>query len=444
MLFLNEIKRSEFFNTLAKNTVRKKEHKHYLDVLNSLRELSNKDINEISSKQEDKLFKFLRYAFENSKYFRGYSVPEKIDDFKAIPFMDKKIISKNEKDILIMGSSSIVKRNTGGSTGEPFSFYSDLSSGYADLAHHAYLYELMGYSEGDVIIGCGGIYLEEKVRKNGEFWVRNNRTSLWGQYVFSTLYLNKSTIETYLKKILSIKPKIMRGYPSFYYELARYIIDNKIVIDFEIKGLNLTSEKCSAEQKYIIEKAFHSKIYFEYGHTEISVFAYTTPESDNYKSSSIYGYVEVLDESGNDTKIGEVGELVVTGFLNIAMPFIRYRTGDLVRLSSRNGGIVTFSEIFGRSQDYVLDKYGSKQYLTGLIFGQHFKAFSVINKWQIIQEKTGEIKFVIDRGTNYSKEDEKEILDKITRIADINIEFDYINEVIKTKAGKQPFLIKRS
>jgi phenylacetate-coenzyme A ligase PaaK-like adenylate-forming protein len=39
-------------------------------------------------------------------------------------------------------------------------------------------------------------------------------------------------------------------------------------------------------------------------------------------------YVETLKQSGDRTKQGEVGELVITNFSNLAMPLLRYRTGD--------------------------------------------------------------------------------------------------------------------
>ena len=40
------------------------------------------------------------------------------------------------------------------------------------------------------------------------------------------------------------------------------------------------------------------------------------------------GILEILREDGSPCSAGEVGEIVVTGLLNDAMPLIRYRVGD--------------------------------------------------------------------------------------------------------------------
>ena len=42
-----------------------------------------------------------------------------------------------------------------------------------------------------------------------------------------------------------------------------------------------------------------------------------------------FGITEVLDSEGKHVKKGGMGEILVTGFWNFAMPFVGYRTGDL-------------------------------------------------------------------------------------------------------------------
>lgn len=76
-----------------------------------------------------------------------------------------------------------------------------------------------------------------------------------------------------------------------------------------------------------IERVFRCPVYLQYGHSEVSVFAYTAAGSREYRCSPLYGLTEVLQEDGTPVREGETGEVVVTGFWNTAMPFIRYRTG---------------------------------------------------------------------------------------------------------------------
>jgi phenylacetate-CoA ligase len=335
-----------------------------------------------------------------------------------------------------------MKRNTGGSTGEPLEFFSDLGASYKDNAHHWYLYHKMGYQSGDIIVSCGGIHIAKEKRKNNIYWIKRSKDYIWGEYAFSALYINEDNIQYYIEKLLELKPAILRGLPSFFDKLAQYMIKNSIVMDFQIKGVNLTGEMCSDTQRVNIEKAFSSQVYFEYGHTEICLYCYTDSNEYIYKSSPIYGYIEVLGEDGRDVNIGEIGKIVVTGFNNKGMPFIRYDTGDMGKICYRNGGIVHFSKIYGRKQDYIIAKNNEKVLLTSLIFGQHLKAFKNISQWQMVQKEVGKVKVYIVKGKDYTEVDEQELIVKLTEITGIELEFVYVSNIALTNRGKQLFFIQ--
>ncbi len=414
--------------------------------LKSFQDISEKNL---SKKQNEKLIETLLYVYKNTTYYKdifdknGVN-PIKINDFKKIPFLTKEKIRENITSLISREYqiSDLGKKNTGGSTGEPLEFYSTTKAGLIDYGHHWYLYSLMGYKKEDIIVGCGGLKIHEDLRKKNVYWVKKNKGNVFGDYMFSVLYLTKENVGDYVKKLIQIRPAILRGYPSFYDSLAQYILNNDIKLDFKIKGINLTAEMCSLNQRTNIEKAFNAMVYFEYGHSEVSLYCYTSDNTYIYRSSPIYGFIEVLNDDGSETKIGDVGNIVTTGLINKGMPLIRYRTGDLGELKYKNGGIVHFSKIYGRSQDYILSKNNEKVYLTALIFGQHLKAFSNIVKWQIIQNEIGKITISVLKGRNYSKEDETDIINKITNVTEVEISFDYVNDIPRTKRGKHLFLVQ--
>ncbi len=419
-------------------------------TFNELLLLPSIDIDEQVIIQETRLTKLLQYAYVNCPYYNELFFQNNLSvaslrDFKRIPFLDKMIIKQNAGKILSTKAKTTERRksNTGGSTGEPLEFYTDMNSIAVDNAHHKYLYHLMGWKPGDLIVDSGGIRLSYKLRMKNTFWIKYPDHSIWGDWGFSALYLNKGNINFYVDKILELKPAIFRGYPSFFQELSIYILQNKINLEFIIKGINLTAEYCSEEQRIIIERAFHSKVFLEYGQGEKTLFCYSDSKSYDLKSSPIYGYLEVLNENGEDSNLGDEGEVVVSGLINFSMPFIRYKTGDRAILKSRAGGIVTFKKILGRTQDFILDKHSNKIYLTAIIFGQHYQAFKEIKQWQIIQEKAGYIEFNIVREDNFSDEDEKEIIQKIKNAADVEIKISYVENIEPTKSGKKLFLIQK-
>lgn len=428
-------------------------HRKYINnekvVFQELLKVEQLEDKEIYDLQVKKLLNFLKYAYQNTEYYKKVFDDNKIDislaqSLKKIPILTKNIIRENFDELFSkeFKRESLGKRNTGGSTGEPLEFYSDHLSGTVDNAHHWYLYSLMGYKKGDIIIGSGGTAIPQKVRDNNIYWLKESKDSVWGQYDFSVLYLTDNNIDLYVEKLLEIKPAILRGYPSFFDKLATYIIENDIKIDFKVKGINLTAEMCSLSQRINIEKAFSSMVYFEYGHTEICLYCYTKDDTYIYESSPIYGYIEVIKDDGSDADIGEIGNIIVTGFNNHGMPFIRYDTGDMGELLYKNGGTVKFKKILGRNQDYIISKDNQKVFLTALIFGQHLKAFKNMNQWQLLQNQIGKVEIKIIKGNLYTKQDELEILNNFQSVADIELIFKYVETIPLTKRGKHLFLIQ--
>ncbi|MDD9196707.1 hypothetical protein PVK62_12825 [Aliivibrio sp. S3MY1] len=433
-----------FYSFFANKAIRKR----VSDIVTKLEKIELYSEVRRAELQRSELFSLLEYATEYTEYYKNIFDEKNIqlnsiDSFKKIPILTKSIIRANEKALLSrqFNLNHLSKRNTGGSTGKPLEFYVDKLSGANDNAHHWYLYSKMGYKKGDMIVSCGGFNLPEKQLGKNLFWLKNYKDCVWGEYAFSALYMTSENIHLYVDKLVLLRPSILRGYPSFWDSIATYILAHNIQMPFKVKGINLTAEMCSVSQRKNIEKAFNTLVYFEYGHTEMCLYCYTLDSSYIYQSSPIYGYIEIVDEHGYDVDVGEIGKVVVTGFNNIGMPFIRYDTGDLVELSYRNGGIVKFKKIIGRNQDFIVSKSGQKVFLTGLIFGQHLKAFSRIKHWQLIQNEIGIVNILIVKESTYDKMDEDEILKNFNKVTDVDLFFSYVDDIPLTKRGKHLFLI---
>ena len=443
------VKKIDFVYSLYLNVFKKQYIQKEKEVFFELKKVEQLNSSYKYKLQQEKLLNLLAYAYGNCPYYKKLFDKEKINIntitcIGKIPFLTKDIIRKNSDAMLskFIKKRDLIKRNTGGSTGKPLEFYSDKMAGVVDNAHHRYLYAIMEYKNGDIIADCGGIFIPKKLRDKNIYWVKYPKNTVWGHIGYSALYLTDPTIKYYIKNFLEVRPAILRGYPSFWNKLAEYILFKNIKLNFKVKGVNLTAEMCSDEQRKNIEKAFSTMVYFEYGHSEISVFCYTDDISYTYKSSPVYGYVEVIKDNGEPALVNEEGEIVSTSFCNRGMPFIRYKTGDRGVVSYRNGGVVHFKKIQGRTQDYIICKGNQKIFLTALIFGQHFKAFRKISKWQLIQNEIGKVTIKIVKLEGYLQEDENEINEKIQDVANIELNFDYVNEISLTQRGKHLFLIQ--
>lgn len=420
-------------------------------VKDMLEDLENYSESFIQNYQKNKLINLLKYSYFHTEYYRDLFLKHGIlidgmENFKNIPFLDKDTIRKNKQKIISDETSmkNFYKMNTGGSTGEPLEFIVSSLAGLVDKVHQEYQYNLMGVGRGDLIIAFDGSTVPEKLRKKNVYWIkRQHKNSMpYGSVSFSSLYLTDYNINYYIDHLFKLKPAILRGYPSFISELAEYILENHIEVNFNIKGIQLTSEMVYEFQVTNICKAFKTKVYMQYGHSEVSIFAYTLDDSMKYYCSPFYGYTEVINESSDHVKEGEIGEIVVTGFNNYMMPFIRYRTGDLAVYGGQKNGLVCLERIEGRTQDFVYGLRGKKTALTALIFGQHYSSFKNIKKWQLVQNKLGLLDIKIIPNSSFNEMDKLEIVSKFRNIANIEVEFDYVSEIETTNRGKQKFLIQ--
>lgn len=398
-----------------------------------------------------KLSEILQYAGEHCLYYRdvfqqvGFN-PRSLDGFDRLPLLDKAII-RGHRNVLIsnqIDSMDFYAMNTGGSTGEPLDFVVSRIAGMVDTVHQLFLYRLtMQYQPGDMIVAFDGSSVPDEAIGAHKYWVeRIGQDIPFGRLSYSSLYLRAETIPYYVRHILDSKPSILRGYPSFINDIAEYILENRISIPFHIKGVQLTAENAHDLQIENISKAFNTSVFFQYGHSEVCVFGYTADNTYEYLCSPFYGFTEVLDRNGKQVTIGGVGEVVVTGFYNFAMPFIRYRTGDLAIFNGDTDGIVRLGKIVGRTQDYILTENGEKVALTALIFGQHYHAFRNIQKWQLQQDIPGKVQVRIIKEDGFSPKDEMEIRSKFKGIAGVDTEFEYVNLIPLSPRGKFRFLVQ--
>lgn len=130
------------------------------------------------------------------------------------------------------------------------------------------------------------------------------------------------------------------------------------------------------------------------------------------------------------------------------MPFIRYKTDDIGIISTEKcacgRNYPLFKTIEGRLQEYILTKNRNLVSLTALIFSQHFESFSLIKEMQIVQKELGKIVIKIIPETGYSPENEEEILSKLKNVVadDLEVSFEYVDQIARTKSGKHKFLIQ--
>lgn len=370
----------------------------------------------------------------HTKFYSNFST-EYNNPVSDINFIDIKLISLLTKDILkeiliderSNSEFSLIKYNTGGTTGNPLSFYVDKKYYAREWAHMHYMWKKIGYHPSNTKITIRGKNIDTLYKYNfnqNEFLI-NSYTS-FGEGEYCKL----------LKVFRRYNTQFIHGYPSAIYNFLKNIEqDAPLLLDFlkkNIKGIMFGSEYPSPHYRDYIENVLTDNTISWYGHTEGVILAGELYNKYEYVPFLSYGYAEAV-------KIDGFYHLVGTSFDNLAAPFIRYDTEDLIEpFFSETGILEKFKIKEGRIGEFIKDKNGNNISLTAFIFGRHHKLFDYINFIQVKQVNDGEA--IIYYSANKDLIDPYLLFDS-TQV-NLVISFEQIQEPFKTPLGKIPLLIK--
>lgn len=403
--------------------------------------------------QLNELKKLIKHAYETVPYYKKlfdknnirYEQINSFEDLKKIPYLTKDIIKENLEELISnkYNKNDIKYVTTGGSTGVPMGFYIDDRSDFLrEWSFIANIWNRVGYNpkKNNRMVILRGNFIE-----NGFYEYKDNKL------ILSSFKIEKH-IEKYIELIRDYNPDFIQAYPSSIIILARYINLKKINLKLNnLKAIICSSENIYSQQRNEIEDAFNTRVFSFYGHTEHSCIAGECEQNTFYHLNSEYGYTELLDEQGKEIiEDGNLGELVVTGFGNYVMPFIRYKTGDMAILSKekcdcgRNYKMI--KKIQGRKQDYFINKNGEKIIFTWA----DYPLWSIKDKiwaYQYVQNEPGKVFLYIHFKEEVKPFEFKNIFDEVEKIFnkyydDFEIEIRLNNEIKRTSRGKFKYLIQ--
>ena len=161
-----------------------------------------------------------------------------------------------------------------------------------------------------------------------------------------------------------------------------------------------------------------------YSSSEVGTIAIQCPDSGLFHVMSENLIVEILDESGNECKPGEVGRVVITDLQNYAYPIIRYDIGDYAEVGEPctcGRHLPTLKRILGRERGLLIRSDGSRFWPTA---GQR-KIDKIVNmrQWQMIQHSLTDIEYRMVTDEPLTEEQQAQLTELV------NKHLGFINEV---------------
>ncbi len=344
-----------------------------------------------------------------------------LEDLKELPLLNKDMIKENYPDFISEKADfdELTYMTTGGSTGAPLKILMNKETRSKSHAATRYYLKKAGITPGlEKGIRLHGNHISTEFTEQGQFWIEEgNRLTM------SVSNITSDNCHGYMQAIRDFKPNYIHAYASALSLLCQYAEKNNEAFPSSIKNIFCDSETVYSWQKKLIFRSTNALFYNIYGHTESAGMAITFPNSEQLEALPI-GIMEILDTNNENLKYPtEEGQIVVTGFNNKIMPFIRYQTSDVAEIGTASKTSKRFfepvlSNIKGRVQDYVVGLDNSIVPAAPLLFDYNFD-WTGIDLFQVYQSEKGKLEFKIVKSRLFDSSEsilKKRIIESFSQI----------------------------
>jgi len=408
----------------------------YFNYLSELRKRDYSDYSKMKLLQDYHVNEIVRHANEYSGFYKEFykdidmSSIKTVKDLVKLPILEKELARNNLGDIYTIPFEKGIKTNTSGTTGTTMIVLYTVKDMQRRMAYLDFFKEKHGFIHMKMKrASFNASKIVPSRQKKPVFWRDNLAIK---QRIYSGFYCQGGNIKYYIENLNRYKPDSLDGYPSSLYQLARYVINNNIKLDFKPIAIFPTAETLLPHYKSSIEKAFNCPVLDQYASTEGAPFI-TSCKHGNLHYCMDTGVIEIDNN----------GDMLVTCFETHGTPLIRYRIGDRITFANPektcpcDSSMPIVEKIDGRGHDYLISKTKGKfPALYMSLVSEEFQ--SSIKAMQFIQDNIDEIKVLLEVDGNYNETMNKIIIDKLHYSLgdDMAINILVVDKIPKEESGK--------
>jgi phenylacetate-CoA ligase len=410
---------------------------------------------EIAKLQLDKLRALLRHANANCRFYAQRFSDARFDveafnsfkDLERIPPLTKQEIQDHHEDMIAanLPKADMLKNQTGGSTGQPITFFQSWDYREWALADLWRNYTMCGFQPGMRRAFLWGSDYDSKAHKS---WMRRLLQDRLRENVFwiDTFDIDERRLLQAAQRLERFRPHVIVGYVSSLCLFAD-VVKFHGISGIRPIAIQSSAEVLSAVQRELLEKTFHTKVFDRYGCREVGNIAHECDHHSGLHLLAECNYTEFLVD-GHPVKPGEVGLVTVTNLFNRAMPLIRYQLDDLAipsQVSCTCGrGLPLMHSVEGRRTDVILSPSG--KLLHGEFFTHLFYKLDGVRQFQVVQESQRELVIFIEPRSSFHYGQASEFLTNVIRQhgdPDFEIEVKVVNKIPPSSSGKFRFTVSK-
>jgi phenylacetate-CoA ligase len=427
-----------------------------LTCYRKLKELQWNSLEENREIQRRKLYQLIQYVSQNIPYYQQivkehnitFSEDTIFEDIKKFPLLTKEIIRNHFDELHRFRDKTYYRNTSGGSTGEPVVFYQDKEYLSWANATKRLFNQWAGRKLGDSMVKLWGLLPD--ILGSGQGFKGYLRQQVSGITILNTYRMTEKDIYEYVRKINTIKPRLILAYTNSIEELIRFIREHHLSV-YSPPAVMTAAGVLYPEVKAKIEEVFHATVFNRYGSREVSDMACNCEKDEGLHLIPAVHYLEIVDDEGKQVKPGTPGNIIVTLMTNYTMPLIRYKIGDIGVLSDKacscGRGFPLLEQVKGRIRSVFRNKQGD--FVDGGIFIRLFYFRENIKQFQVIQESLEQITInIVLKNKKQSKIAEKdflEISESIKKIMRNNIMITYnlVDVINPSPSGKYGYVISK-
>lgn len=398
----------------------------------------------------------LRRAYERTDFYYqrmrecGFQPDDlqSLDDLRRLPLLDRATVRENCTDMQTIPPSHTGADwvSTGGTSGQPLRLRMSQSRSATEFAYLVQSWSRCGYSPEIPLAVLRGEVVQPDPR-NG---LRHAYDPLLRRHNYSNFHMDDESIARYLAHMATIGPFYLFAYPSAVTSLARFIKRGGAKAPRNVRGILAGSEITYPDDRTLAEQVFGVRYFSWYGMTEKVALAAECEHSTDMHVWPTYGYLELLDESGQPvTQPGQTGEIVGTSFLERVTPLIRYRTGDYATY------VADHCPQCGRQQMIVRDVAGHRtqellvasdhSLISWTSLNMHDDTFENVRQFQFSQDAPGRAILKVVPTAEFGAADAERIRARLDRKLDGRLAFQVVttDEIRLTPRGKATYVDQR-
>jgi len=362
-------------------------------------------------------------------------------DLARLPVLERTTLQRQGNRLIARGwEGRLLPYSTGGSTGRPLSFHTDRPRESWHNAQKLRARAWFGVRPGDRQVDFWGSPIEmdrqTRVRRLKDRWLLN-------QVVLSASHLTPERIDSYARFLTAWRPRLIYGYPTVIYRVARHLLDQPGLLGaYRPRLVACTSEMLLPHLRETIGRAFACPVANEYGSRDGGMIAHECAEGHLH----IFGEQVIVEVDRPDAD--GIGDLLITNLDGYGMPFIRYRIGDRGALTDApcpcGLPLPRLREIQGRANDFLVGRAG--RLIHSSTANYILREIPILRQYQLRQRADHSFDLILVPSRPLTEGEQAHIRSGLCRILDesVAVRFQPAESIPPGKSGKYRWVVSEA